>query len=56
MGKDMSNNDEDWQRAKNLAIFKLWMTDKEMEEAGPALCVVALIVIAVAVLALVCIG
>ncbi len=41
-------SDEDWQRLKNMMIFKVYMTDRELEEISPlflVLGVIALVII-----------
>lgn len=47
-------NDDD-QRLKNLLLFKVYLTDKELEEAGPAFGIIAIVIVVVLVL-IACVG
>ncbi len=44
----MSDDDENWQRAKNLLLFKMYLTDEEISEAMPwTVGVVVLVVVVI---------
>jgi hypothetical protein len=47
----MFNNDnKDWERFKNFSLFNMWATDKEVEDAAPAMgCAIVIILIIVLV-------
>lgn len=40
--------DENWQRLRNLAVFKLWMTDRQLIRYWPIAAVVTAVILALA--------
>lgn len=48
--------DDEWQRLKNFTIYKVWMTDKELEDAAPWLAIGALVVIVAVILFILVVG
>ena len=41
--------DENWQRLRNLSLFKLWITDKELRRLSAVTLLIALLLAAAAV-------
>jgi hypothetical protein len=41
---------ETWQRLRNLSLFKLWVTDKQLSRLWPVAMLIALIVLLLTVL------
>jgi hypothetical protein len=39
--------EHNWQRLKNLSLFKLWVTDKELSRLWPMAALIASIVLAI---------
>jgi hypothetical protein len=40
--------DEDWQRLRNLSLFKLWVTDKQLGKWWPLAALIAVVILVVA--------
>ena len=38
---------DDWQRLKNLALFRLWVTDRELERLWPLAALLVLVLAAI---------
>ena len=41
---------DNWQRLKNLSLFKLWVTDRQLSRLWPIAALIACILLAVTVL------
>jgi len=39
---------ETWQRFRNLALFKVWMTDRQLKKFWPVVATIGLIMVAMA--------
>jgi len=37
--------DEDWQRLRNLSLFKLWVTDKQLRRWWPLAALIAVVIL-----------
>ena len=37
--------EENWQRLKNLSLFKLWITDKQLQRWWPIAAVIAILLL-----------
>jgi hypothetical protein len=42
--------DKNWQRLKNLAIFKVWATDRELRPLTPLVALIAFIILMISAL------
>jgi hypothetical protein len=42
---------DNWERLKNLSLFKLWVTDKQLNRLWPIAALIACILLAIAVVA-----
>ncbi len=38
---------DNWQRLKNLSLFKLWVTDRELRRLWPVAALIAFIILAI---------
>ena len=42
--------EEDWQRLRNLSLFKLWVTDKQLRRWWPLAVLIAVVLLIIAAL------
>jgi hypothetical protein len=40
-------NQDTWERLKNLALFKVWMTDRQLKKFWPVAATIALIIVSI---------